>query len=310
MLLLIVACWYHVILRFGRTNQHEYWLYAAIAVWVFDRVLRVLRVCNNGRCRAKVTEIGTDHVRIDIIGIRWASNPALHAYAYFPTLNWRPWENHPFSVNPTMLIAESRWAEAATRSSGEGDGSSSDNAEVEKASDKNVVSSTRNIAADPEPALRGLTLFVKKNKGTTRLLAQHENLLTLVEGPYRKYTPSKILQCDRVLLIGGGIGITGLMSYVPVHANVKLAWSVKQSAEPLVQHLDPFLRKVVDREVRIGLRIDVESLLKEEVSAGWKRIGVVVCGPGGLCDDVRAAVVRMGRKGGVVFELETDTFSW
>jgi hypothetical protein len=33
------------------------------------------------------------------------------------------------------------------------------------------------------------------------------------------------------------------------------------------------------------------SAEEERKKAGWRRIGIVVCGPGGLCDDVRAAVV-------------------
>ena len=37
---------------------------------------------------------------------------------------------------------------------------------------------------------------------------------------------------------------------------------------------------------------------------------VVTCGPGGLCDDVRAAVVAAAKRGPTVFELEEDAYSW
>lgn len=53
-----------------------------------------------------------------------------------------------------------------------------------------------------------------------------------------------------------------------------------------------------------------EALLEEEVRAGWGRVGVVVCGPAGLCDATRAAVVRLGRRHETVFELEVDAFGW
>jgi len=39
-------------------------------------------------------------------------------------------------------------------------------------------------------------------------------------------------------------------------------------------------------------------------------VGVVVCGLGGLCDDVRREVAKMGRREKTVFELEVDAFSW
>jgi hypothetical protein len=53
------------------------WLIAAIAVWGFDRVVRVLQVCKDGIRRAVVTEVGADHVRVDIPGIRWSNNQVM-----------------------------------------------------------------------------------------------------------------------------------------------------------------------------------------------------------------------------------------
>lgn len=106
----IVGCWYHVVLRFD-FNFYDNWLYAACAVWFFDRLLRVLRLAGNGARRAVVTEIGPDHVRVDIPGLRWAKMSGSVAYAFFPTLNpLRPWENHPFSINSTALFRSYRHA--------------------------------------------------------------------------------------------------------------------------------------------------------------------------------------------------------
>jgi len=118
------------------------------------------------------------------------------------------------------------------------------------------------------------------------------------------------LQCDRLILIGGGIGITALLPFVSAHVNAHLSWSVKQSSESLVSDLNPALDNLTDKTVLVGQRIDIDSLLSYEAERGWKRIGVVVCGPGALCDDVRAAVTRIGRQRKAVFELEVDAFSW
>ncbi|KAJ1323007.1 ferric-chelate reductase [Microdochium nivale] len=66
-----------------------------------------------------------------------------------------------------------------------------------------------------------------------------------------------------------------------------------------------------DCEIHVGSRFDFDRLFAEEAAAGWHRIGVVMSGPGSLCDDVRAAVAAAGRKSnGTVFELEADVYSW
>jgi hypothetical protein len=56
----------------------------------------------------------------------------------------------------------------------------------------------------------------------TRRLEKNESLLTLLDGPYPNDPCASVLSCDRLLLIGGGIGITSL-SFVNSHVNVKIA---------------------------------------------------------------------------------------
>ncbi|KAL8343002.1 hypothetical protein RB601_004611 [Gaeumannomyces tritici] len=155
----------------------------------------------------------------------------------------------------------------------------------------------------------GLTLFIKKGAGITRHLAPQDGLLALLDGPYYSNgRASNILRCDRVLVVAGGIGITGTLPWIYQHPNVKLAWSVAESARCLVEALD--LDAAPEKEVKIGSRLDVRELVAREAEAGWAGIGIVVAGPGGLCDDVRAAVAEAGRQGRAVFELEVDAYSW
>ncbi|GAB1310584.1 Ferric oxidoreductase domain-containing protein [Madurella fahalii] len=306
----VAGCWYHVELRFERMFGYEMWLYAACAVWFFDRSARLLRVLKAGVRRATVTEVGDDIIRVDIEGVRWGSTPGHHAYVYFPTLNpLRPWENHPFSLlSSAMLHPPSRGTEPTSPPSDH-----TDDAAVEKGITATTMTTKTTAATYNPPAAAGLTLFIRKSQGMTRSLRAHTSLLTLLDGPYPNNPTDAVLRCDRVLLIGGGIGITGLLPWARSHPNARLCWSVKQSAECLVQALDGALSAVAEKEVRVGRRLDVEELLGEEVRAGWGKIGVVVCGPGGLCDDVRERVARMGRReggSGVVFELEVDAYSW
>jgi ferredoxin-NADP reductase len=141
----------------------------------------------------------------------------------------------------------------------------------------------------------------------TRLLQQHASLVTLLDGPYPNNPPASVLSCDRLLLIGGGIGITGLLTFINAHVNIKIAWSVKQADEALAREMDSAVRSVADHEIRIAERLDVRGLLQQEVDVGYQR---VVCGPPSLCDDVRALVSSLGRHESVKFELEVDAFAW
>jgi len=158
----------------------------------------------------------------------------------------------------------------------------------------------------------GLTLFIRKSAGITRLLKEHRALLTLVEGPYPTNPAKTVLKSDRLLLIGGGIGITGVVSFLRCHPNVKLFQSVKAADQCLLDALSGVLDEVPEKKIVVGKRLEVDALLREEASLGWSKIAVIVCGPAEMCDDVRAAVARIGKEkaGQCSFELEVDSFSW
>jgi predicted ferric reductase len=305
----IVGCWYHVTLRFGFKFYHN-WLYAACAVWFFDRLLRVLRVVKHGIRRASITEVGPDHVRVDVPGVRWSSKPGYVAYVYFPTLNpLRPWENHPFSANSTSLFRRYQRRLASPSISSGPSSLDNDNRDAEK-STANVSEARAIHDAATGEGTTGLTFIIKKQAGLTKLLKSHGRLFTLLEGPYPQTPCSDVLKCDHVLLIGGGIGITGLIAWAHAHRNVKLAWSVRAGGEALVEEMKTALKGLADKEVLVGERLNLQQLLRSEAQAGYGKVGVVVCGPPEMCDAVRAVVAGLGRSGRTVFELEVHAFSW
>lgn len=302
-LFIVVGCWYHVTLWYGAMGivwpdaswGYELWIYLGIAVWFFDRLLRVGRILKSGILHSKVSDLGGGYVRVDVPRVRWGPEPGKHVYAHFPTLNpLRPWENHPFSVIPTHMLRKPR--------SGERTPSWSKDEEKQLAVPQAKTVPIHDITS------AGITLLIKKESGMTKYLKTRNSILTLLDGPYANNTTKEILRCDRVLLIAGGIGITGVLPWAHSHWNVKLAWSVSESARPLVEAVE--LDGIATKDVRVGNRFSVNELVAEEADAGWDRVGVVVSGPGGLCDDVRAAVVAAGRRGKTVFELEVDAYSW
>lgn len=300
----LIGCWYHIDIRFSRKWGYEMWLYAACAVWFFDRLLRVLRILKTGLHRARVTDIGDDFVRVDVEGVRWSAVPGQHVYAFFPTLNpLRPWENHPFSVLPTAMLRSSNHSIR------------SDDSELAVESQHNDLEKHKGTTIRTKSLLQGnttagLTLFIRKSTGVTMSLKAHNSLLTLLDGPYPNNPTKSVLECDRLLLVGGGIGITGLLPWINVHSNVKLCWSVRETADCLVQAMNGVLSEISEKDVRVGRRLNIRALLDHEVQAGWSKIGVVACGPAGLCDDVRAAVAVVAKKDMAIFELEVDAYSW
>ncbi|KAI1908919.1 hypothetical protein LOZ53_000674 [Ophidiomyces ophidiicola] len=314
-LFVIVGSWYHIELLFTRKWGYEFWMYACCAVWFFDRLLRVLRIVKNGIRSSNVTEVSEDIVRIDVPDVRWTAAPGRHTYAYFPSLRMlRPWENHPFSVVPTALLRLPEHRLSKSTPTKALSSASSSNGDVEKSG----MPATTTTTPIPEPHGRseryttsGITLYVRKSTGITSYLKSNKQLTTLLDGPYPNNHTGPVLKSDRLILIAGGIGIAGILPFVACHTNAKLYWSVRQTSEGLVNELQTVLDGLQEKEVRVGRRLEIERLLEQEEQDGWKKIGVVVCGPGGLCDDVRALVAAKGRQQrGVLWELEVDAFSW
>lgn len=302
----IVGSWYHVELLFTRKWGYQYWIYAACAVWFFDRLVRVLRVLKNGVRRAEVRDLSDNIVRIDVKNVRWDAVPGRHTYAYFPSLNpLRPWENHPLSIIPTALLMSRDHSLIGSESSS----TASRHAQHE---DVEKIGVTATAISTQRSTTSGISLYVRKSAGMTKALKSHSSLLTLLDGPYRNNSMSGVLRTDRLILIAGGIGITGVLPFIAHHPNLKLHWSVKSEAEGLVTDLGLALRGLRESEVLVGSRLNVDALLEREEESGWERIGVVVCGPGGLCDAVRDGVAKRGMRKGtnVVWELDIEAFSW
>ena len=121
-----------------------------------------------------------------------------------------------------------------------------------------------------------------------------------------------VLKSDRLLLIGGGIGITGLLPFVWCHPNVKLCYSIKAAEKCLVDSLSTTMKEIREKEISVGERLNISRILNEEVNLGWSKVAVVVCGPAGMCDDVRTVVARLGREkaGQCELDLSVEAFSW
>jgi predicted ferric reductase len=302
--LVIVGTWYHLEYRFEGEYGYLVWMYIWFAVWAFDRVLRVGRIVKNGMRKASFRPVGNEILRVDIEGIKWASVPGQHAYIFFPALRkFTPWENHPFSVIPTNYLRPAKSHTGASTP-----------AET-PVNEKDIEELTPTSSATLENSMTptsGITFFIKKNNGLTKHLWSNSlTTTTLIEGPYggSSFSRKPILLVDRLILVAGGIGITAILPFAHAHPNVKVFWSMRDGQAAMAQELQPGLRHV-EQDIVIGKRLGLAGLLEKEVAAGWKDIGVVVCGPGSMCDDLRREVVRVSKVQKVKIELDVEAFSW
>lgn len=322
----IVGSWFHVEYLFEKRWGYEFWMYACFAVWALDRLIRWGRIVKAGLgLKGVVTEVAEGIVRIDIERVEYAAGHGGHVYAYLPTLRWyAPWENHPFSFipassfAPTTKISNSpvnqlsvlpeKSAVAVESNPVRPDlstpASTSSSTDIEKFASPPSQSSTN----PPPKHSTGITLYIRRESGITKNL-KAGIIPIFLEGPYRAPT-SSLLLTSRLIVIAGGIGITGALPLAThgSHSNVKLYWSVRQGSQGLVDDLAPALARLREKEVKVGSRFDVEEVLGVECETSGK-VGVLVCGPGGLCDEVRRVVVALGRKGKRV-EFEVEAYSW
>ncbi|ODQ58640.1 hypothetical protein WICANDRAFT_54650 [Wickerhamomyces anomalus NRRL Y-366-8] len=97
-ILFIVGCWWHCY-----TLGWLEWIYVSWAVWIFDRVLRVVKMCMFGFRNAQIELIADDTFKITVKHGKWfAPYPGSFGYVYFitPTMFW---QSHPFTLIDSVL---------------------------------------------------------------------------------------------------------------------------------------------------------------------------------------------------------------
>lgn len=88
----VVGAWYHLE-KFGYLPI----IYATIAVWAFDRFIRVARMLWFGFPKAQVTLVEDETLRVVVPKPKhWKSVPGGHAWLYF-CRSWYFWQSHPFT---------------------------------------------------------------------------------------------------------------------------------------------------------------------------------------------------------------------
>lgn len=317
-LLFIIGYYYHIWYVYEYNWGYEIWIFIAGGIWGADRVLRLVRMAFQGSRTAIVSAIeDTDgeYVRIDVQG-KYTKDGV--AYLCFPTLGWRFWETHPFSVACQSLGGNEDESQPASPDM------NSEDPEKSTATTKTATAVTVSTTSSRHATT---TFFARSRSGITEKLATRVasssspvRLRVLIDGPYDHSgrVSSQIAQCSAVLCIAGGVGITACLPYLAPSGSEKsgkLFWSTRKPG--LAAALAPTLASLpshVRVERAIGERLGLDSILEREM-LGAKNEGplaIVVCGPPGMADDVRQKVVSLARGNPLCrpYVLVDEAFSW
>ncbi|KAI1370669.1 ferric reductase like transmembrane component-domain-containing protein [Hypoxylon crocopeplum] len=280
-ILIFVGSWYHIIFRYQHQWGYETWLYVVFAVWGFDRLLRLLRMLRNGVRTARITIIDDNYIKVDVKGIVGAG----HVYLYF--LDWRFWENHPFSIASSVIRGDARSTEKRS--------SSIDDADAEPGKSTQITVGNFNRTVDT-----GMVFYLRLLDGGTKALRKKTKLQVLIEGPYG--THEDLSDYPTLVCIAGGVGVTAVLPYMRVHfGNVYLYWGSRSQA--LVDSLEP-LTQIFHTDITVGQRLDLRAILESQHGD----FAVVVSGPAGMMDEAREVVSEIALKKRVKFIAESFTY--
>lgn len=294
--LFIGAAWRHL----HEVGEMEY-IYASVAVWGVDRIIRVIRILVSGApCEAQIRMHHDDTFKAVIqYSKRWRIYPGSYIFIYF--LNSAGfWQSHPFSI-----------VEPLDNSRG--------NLEIYA---KAQTGLTRNLY-EKLTVQRDLTLCTK----------------VLVEGPYG--SQNSLHKYYNVTMIAGGIGITGIYNYsMGLRKNpqreheINLIWIIS-SEVPLVWfgeqleyiascerfrvtvYVTGYTEKPIsynragDRYYRIIQgRPDLKDCIIRCIENSSGPLAVLVCGPGSLNDQVRKTVAENLELSNYRVDYFEEAFSW
>ncbi|KAL7786554.1 ferric reductase like transmembrane component domain-containing protein [Trichoderma afarasin] len=307
-------------------------------IWVFDRVMRLLRIIIYNPGRWSTTALASYSDSANIIRLTIPTDNALYKiragnFFYLTVLNdTRFWESHPFTVASTS-------------------GELSQLSEYSDEEEPLLTSPT--VAAEielermaSEPKKQYMSFLIRPYNGFTERLrdmlvdeqSSSRPLKVLVDGPYGH--TQQLQEHRQVVFIAGGSGVVVALSYLnslcdgtKAPNTIELHWAVREPA---------FVRDVLSKEAKSALETGMLSLhlymsavndfstndlpSKVEQHVGRPNIhsvvmsaargtqgsnlAVMACGPAKMADDSRLAVVDALKNGNHNIDYYEESFTW
>jgi NAD(P)H-flavin reductase len=325
-------------------GEHNGFIYCCVAIWAFDRFMRLARTINLGLIprffkgiKATATyDDAADIIRLDVTDLLSPKTitPGHYYYLYAPG-DIQGYQSHPFTLcswrraigsstqnSPiTTATEDDKHSQPTTRSSSSSSSSSSD-----------VVHS---LLIRP---YRGFTGRLQKKLSKSPDPTTSTQLTVFLEGPYGNALDLRSF--SDVLIIVGGSGITAAISHsnflLPTQqTSVHVVWAVQHShlvdnicENELKEALNDAKLDLVVYETRkasadvekmapskasrpvIHGRPDIGAVIREAREKCGRNLAVVTCGPPRMADACRAAVVDvLGEKGPGV-EFYNEALGW
>lgn len=328
-LVAFVGTWIHCVAASVKGGLPQLpWIVAIMIMWMVERLARMFRLayCNwtrRGSTEAHVEALPGNACRVTMKLPRFLNvRPGQHAYLRFSGLN--PWENHPFSIAWYEHDYEEEILPFSVK-------------EAKKI--RKPVATTVCFIIGAQQGLTGKLYKAAEAKPSRAI-----TLSAAFEGPYAGH--HSLDSYGHCVLFAGATGITHQISYVRhllagfnngivATRRITLIWTIRdfEALEWVRPWMDQILHMPNRKELlRIKLfitrpkahreisspsttvqmfpgRPNIPMLLMKEVHEQVGAMCVTVCGPGGLADDVRAAV-RAAQKERQTLDFIEESFTW
>lgn len=341
----IAALWsmyYHV--EIFTNGEWNIFIWPCLGVWVFDRVLRGLRILAFDwmfwNTKAIVSyDPASNLVRMDVPMARNLVAPQPGTYYYIYVLNDLPYvhQNHPFTLAYVTAPTENEHIPLSPVSSRPS--THRTNSASSSESDA-LLAPKRSGTSGPS-----MVYLIRPYDGFTSRLKKHclsrpKTLHVNIEGPYGHSVPLR--EYSNILFVVGGTGIAVPLSHLAhilsaesTVQSVKIVWAVREHAF-LASMLREFKHLLVDERCTLEVHVtqDVEhkddipdqvprgvtievgrpnvhsSVVAAAQDAGRQSLAIVACGPARMADEARKASVQMLGKGFRGVEYFEESFKW
>ena len=341
----IAALWsmyYHV--EIFTNGEWNIFIWPCLFIWIFDRVLRVLRIMafdwKFWNTKAIVSYDPTSNlVRMDVPMTRNRVAPRPGTYYYIYVLNDPLYmhQNHPFTLAYVTSPKKNEQIPLSPVSSRP----STHRTNSASSSESDTLLAPRHTEASGP----SMVYLIRPYDGFTSRLKNHclsrpKTLRVSIEGPYGHSVPLR--EYTNVMFVVGGTGIAVPLSHLAhlldsesTVQSVKIVWAVREHAF-LSSMLQEFKSLLGDERCTLEVHVtqDVEHkddipdhvprgvsivvgrpnvhLSVEEAAqdAGQQSLAIVACGPARMADEARRASVQMLANGFRGVEYFEESFKW
>lgn len=266
-----------------------------------------------------------EYLRIEIQGVH------THGVVYlcFPTLSWMFWKNHPFPAASSLAAGHIQAQPNATMRPATPDPEKSVPEPKEQililCPDASTAASAKYRADKHQSVSKSTTFIVRSLTGVTARLAARVaasgsplRIPVWLDGSYHSNVTAVLSNCTSLICIAGRVGVTDVLPvlrsfHVPHRA--RLIWGVRKQGpvEGIAPEMSQ-LSKNISVSVFVGKPMHIAQILSEGLAGEGEKgpVGIVVCGPPGMADEVRARISELGRSGACrrSFEFVDEAFSW